>query len=154
MGAIQEINGKMLKLQQKKNSLVLQEKKIIDDEKKKRVKQFAEIGKLAFDADIDRLDRKLLLGAFLEISSLLTNTERTNQWYVLANNFESEKENLGQALIIAFDDLPSEAVRSKLKDLKFKWNKFRGEYYGYGDKKIVSSLLESCKCKIEIVSNV
>ncbi|MFI5343902.1 MAG: hypothetical protein ACHQUC_06750 [Chlamydiales bacterium] len=153
MKGIHEVDNRKLKLLQMKEKIVLKEKMLVMKEKKKRVKQFSEIGKLAFDSNIDQLEHEILLGAFLEIASQVTEKSKIDHWRNLARKFSKDHENERSALIILFQNPPSEEIKESLKEMKFRWNKFRGEYYGYGDKKVLSDLLKSAQAKIEVASH-
>lgn len=99
------------------------------------------------------MDREILLGAFLDIASQSSEKSKIEYWKNLAENFKKEQKNERSALIIVFQKPPSEDIKEALKNMKFRWNKFRGEYYGYGDKKILSDLLKNAQAKIDIASH-
>lgn len=149
-----ELDEAKTKFQLMKEKLALKERMLAMKERKKRVKRFSEVGKIAYSAGIDQLDQAILLGAFLEISSQLSEKLKIDHWKRLADEFSKEQETEKSGLIISFQNPPSDEIRTTLKEMKFRWNKFRGEYYGYGEKKLLDELLKTCQANIEVVSNV
>lgn len=143
-----------LKLQEEQNKLAMKKKLLLLQEKKKRMKQLADVGRIAYEANIDQLDREILYGAFLEIAQGHLEESRINQWKTLAKEFSKRQKNERTALALRFEIHPSEEVRNSLKKSGFKWNKFRKEFYGHGDKKELEELLKTSKVSIEVVDNV
>ena len=123
----------------RKKKIIEKEKLLKEREKQKRARNFGEIGKLAYKANIDLADRKILLGAFLDISTKLESDQDRKRWEKLATEFTSNDKT---ALAISFKTNPSAEIKEKLKDLKFQWNKFRKEFYGYGRADDMKSLLD------------
>lgn len=116
-------------------------------------KQLLEIGRLAMAAKIDKLDKESLLGAFLEIAEKSqSGSASLDLWKKKSQALKTQtSDRVGQALVISFETSPPIEIKAVLKEHKFKWNDFRGEYYGFGDKTKISNLLKSCKCAIESV---
>ena len=67
-------------------------------------------------------------------------------------NFLKTKKSKA-ALILSFEIHPPEETRNTLKELKFKWNNFRREYYGYGDKEKISELLKASQVSIQVAED-
>lgn len=128
---------------------LVRKKMLIAKEKRKRASKFNNIGKLAYRANIDQLDEKALFGAFLEISTNISE-EKINQWKeIVKKDFEIQTKNLDQLFGISFLEEPSQEIKKKLKENKFSWNRFRKEYYGRGQRQEIENLLKGCKVKIE-----
>ena len=145
-----------IKLEEKKKKIdeqikknLLRKKMLINKEKRKRAARFNDIGKLAYQANIDQIDEKVLLGAFLEISKNI-NEEKISSWKIAAEKFsntQSKEDN--QTFSISFVEDPSLEIKKKLKEMKFQWNRFRKEFYGKCRKPDIENLLKDCKFKIE-----
>lgn len=147
-----------------KNEAIEEEKKRIEEQKQKirqkekvlknlarrdQKKQILEIGKLAYDEKIHTLDKKALIGAFREIVEKSIDVETVSAWIKKSESNEKLKNNL-PAIIISFEEMPAKEIRDELKSLKFKWNAYRGEYYGRGNKNELEELCKDLKFKIEI----
>ncbi len=52
-------------------------------------------------------------------------------------------------LIVSFETDPPPEIKTALKGLKFRWNAFRREWYGYGQKDQLEELLKASKATIE-----
>lgn len=147
---LNDIEEKKKKLAEKKQSIQIKEKLLNEKEKQRRAKQFAEIGKIAYQANIDKIEKETLLGAFLEISKKNHDKETIAHWKKSACEFLKKQESDETTpMTIIFTTDPSKEVKEKLKEIKFKWNSFRREFYGYGNKKSVESLLSGSEFRIE-----
>jgi len=147
-----EIKEKIKKLENQRKRLIEKEKALKEKENKKIQKTYAKLGALAKKAKIPELDEKALLGAFLEIADKSDKEEHLTNWRKLADNHKSKKSNQqGTPLIVTFLKHPDKTTREELKALGLKWNRFRGEYYGYGSKEELSKKFGSENVKIEVV---
>lgn len=54
------------------------------------------------------------------------------------------------ALLITFTAEPPREIKSQLRDLNFKWNPFRKEWYGYGDRKDLLRLIKPFGGNVEL----
>lgn len=136
------LDEKKKRLAQKKQSIQMQEKLLKEQEKKKRAARFAEIGRLANAANIDHFDQTTLLGAFIELAEKLQNDSAKEKYTKNGHDFlKQQKEKDSIPMFITFKSTPNKEIKEKLKTLKFKWNSFRGEFYGYGNKKDIETLL-------------
>ncbi len=148
------------KLEEKKKKIdeqieknLLRKKLLLAKEKRKRAAKFSDIGRIAYQANIDQIDEKALLGAFLEIANNINN-EKINQWKNNAEEFsKAQSKNSDQVFCINFLEEPSNEIKQKLKENKFSWNRFRKEYYGKGNKSDIEDLLKDCKFKLEEIIN-
>jgi len=146
------ISTELQKIEDKKRKLQIQEKLLKEKEKQKRARRFSLIGKIASKADIDHLDDETLLGAFLEISSHLPSKEKQDDWKNKGKSFVSNgKETDGTPLSISFSNDPKPETKKILKDLGFRWNSFRKEFYGYGRKDQIRQALSGVDFKIEVI---
>jgi len=144
-----KLEEKKRKIDEQIEKSILRKKMLLAKEKRKRASKFSNIGRLAYQANIDTIDEKTLLGAFLEIAKNL-NDEKISQWQNNAEeflNFLSKKTD--QSFCILFLEEPSLEVKQKLKETKFQWNRFRKEYYGKCQKAEIEKLLNGCKFKLE-----
>ncbi len=146
------IDAVKLKIEQEKEKIRLKEKLFKEKEKQKRSKRFSEIGRIASKVDIDLLDDDVLLGAFIEISEKIKDNQISNQWKEKASTFlKTQDETIGTPLSISFSIDPNKDVKNKLKDLGFRWNSFRKEFFGHGDKISIEKIVEGTQYKIEIL---
>lgn len=146
-----EVIRKKLSLAEKKDILRKKEKLLSAREKLSTQNQMINIGKLASKAKINHLDDHTLFGAFLEISKHLSDDSKLTAWKMHSENKNKEKES-GKPLTISFKLTPDKEVKDLLKLNKFKWNSFRREYYGFGDKAELSKLFKNIECKIEVIA--
>lgn len=75
-----------------------------------------------------------------------------NSWKDKAKNFE-EKFNVSADTMLAvkFKEKKNKEAVNILKDLKFKWNKFRKEYYGNANKKQIEHQLSKFDVNVEVL---
>lgn len=140
------------RLENEKEKIRLKEKLIRDRERKMRAKRFQEIGRLAHKAEIDLLDSDALLGAFLEIQSRKANKSDIAGWKEKASALKTADDQQGKTpMIVALKEEAPTEVKRKLSDLNFKWNSFRKEYYGHGNRGELSEILENIKHELEVV---
>ncbi len=144
------------KLSEKKRKLDEQKKKLNDlefRERLKKKKQNLVILRKLLDKtnlmDTFSNNHQALEGAFIELSELAKDNKNVTRWINLAESSSLKSASSFLALAISFKNHPSNEVREKLKALKFKWNGFRKEYYGFGDKKEIEKLLSDTEAKIE-----
>ena len=133
---------------------LLRKKILLTQEKKKRAAKFSQVGKLAYQANIDQLEETALLGAFLEIAKAKEDEEQLIEWKIQAEEFLSQQsKKSGQYVSIYFLEEPSSEVKKSLKANKFYWNRFRKEFYGKAEKSQIENLLQGCKYKIEEINH-
>lgn len=156
---VTNFDEKIEKIAKKKQLLSRKQRLLMErergQERKKRIKKSIEVGKLACKANIDLLDEKALLGAFLEISNQSKNLELIETWKNKAEQFlNSNKGEKTQSLCVSFAELPKAELKSKMKKMGFTWNKYRSEFYGKGTKEEIEKEFKSLKCKVEIIVGV
>lgn len=140
-------------LELKKKKLLVKERMLKEKEKKQRSRRFSEIGKLAFRTEIDQMGMDVLLGAFLEIEEKMKIEENILAWKERAVNFlDKQDRSEQQPLAIAFRNEPRKEIREQLRTRKFRWNAFRKEFYGHGNKNEIEKLLEGAEFEVEVVT--
>lgn len=131
-------------LLKKKERLLNEKEKIIDQ------KRLINIGRLASKANLGHLDEHTLFGGFLELSKHLSNQSKLMEWKEKSEQETASKQR-GNPITISFKGQPNKNEKQLLKIHKFKWNSFRGEYYGFGDKGQITKLFEKSECKIDLI---
>lgn len=146
------------KLERLKAKLQSQEQKLKLTERKKRTRRLIELGGLIVKAELEELNNNTLLGALLSLKASISNNESLiHQWTEQgARAFELQKlsDGVGNSpdlipLIITFKAEPPRELKSKLRDLNFKWNPFRKEWYGYGNLHELKSIIKSANGTVE-----
>lgn len=145
---LQTIEIKKMKIEEAKQKIILKEKLLKESEKKKRIKKFSEVGRIAFKADIDQIDKNMLLGAFLEISERVKKGEGLENWKKKAQEFFEVNDEKQSAFSITFTDSPNNDIKQIFKGLGFKWNRIRKEFYGYCDLKTLEEKLINTSASI------
>lgn len=138
---------KIKTVDEKLSELKEKEKQLIAKEKSSYQKRLLDIGRLAAKANIDSLDSNILLGAFLEIASRMNDKECVSTWIKNSSNKEQEKK--GNRFAVSFKEQPSNEVKELLKSLGFRWNSFRGEYFGIASAESLEEISKKAKCKID-----
>ena len=148
------IDEKKKKLAFKKAKIAMQEQLIKEKERKQRTKNLIKLGALIAKAKIESFEKEEILGALLEIKEKSDDESLRKKWKEKGSAvFESEKEKIGQAIIISFGEMPSTEVRKKLKDNKFRWNAWRKEWQGIGNIEELKNLFKNDRAQIENVGN-
>jgi hypothetical protein len=150
---LDKIEAKKKKIDDQIEKNLLRKKLLLAKEKRKRAAKFSDIGRLAYQANIDQIDEQALLGAFLEIAKNI-DEDKINQWKANANEYlKAQSKSSAQVFSISFLEEPSLEIKQKLKENKFSWNRFRKEYYGKGQRSDIENLLKSSKFKLEEIIN-
>lgn len=150
---LNKIEEKKKKIDERIEKELLRKKMLLAKEKRKRASKFSDIGRLAYQANIDQIDEQALLGAFLEIARNM-NDEKIHQWKNIADEFsKTQSKNSDLVFCISFEEDPNQEIKQKLKEQKFTWNRFRKEYYGKGQRSDIENLLKGCKFKLEEIIN-
>ena len=111
--------------------------------RKKRLVEFQSLANKAGLLDLD-LDSTALFGALLEISESSKDLKTLNRWKERGAIKTEDKIPVA----ISFKTSPSQEIKDSLKDLKFRWNSFRREYYGSGDISVLKSLLKNVEHEV------
>jgi hypothetical protein len=146
-----KIEEQYKKLEEKQQKISEKKRMLLGKEKRQQASKFTEIGRLAYRANIDKFDEKVLFGAFLEIAQNL-DENHLKKWQSLSSNYLKEQEP-NQVISIFFQEDPSKEIKQKLKSLKFIWNRFKNEFCGRGQIKEIEELLKGIKYKIEEIQH-
>lgn len=148
----ENIEAKKQKLAQKKEKLVREERRLALHARKARTAKLIRLGGLFEDAGLFELDPKALLGLLLESYEAAKDPSVVSRWLDLGSRkLESKESEEGVALIVQLDIDPPQKAVDLLKSMNFRWNKFRQEWQGYGNKEKLLDLLSEAKPKIEVV---
>ena len=129
---MQNVEEQKLRLEQKKNRLIAEETRLKLKERKMRTRHLIEVGGLVTKAGIDYLPTNTLYGALLSIAlSLETNQAIKDEWTKIGKNKLDEEQVNKHAVILKFEYEPSIEIRKNIREHGLKWNKLRGEWYGY-----------------------
>ncbi len=146
------------KLERLKAKLQSQEQKLKLTERKKRTRRLIELGGLIVKAELEELNNNTLLGALLSLKQHVTNNETIiPEWTEQgAQAFEAQTQHEGEGdeadtipLVITFETEPPRELKSQLRDLTFKWNLFRKEWYGYGNIHELKSIITPARGTVE-----
>jgi hypothetical protein len=148
----------MVNFAKQKASLESQKRKIKDKEKmlREQEKRISEknLVSVLMKSKIAHLDQEALMGALLEISEKANDTNILEKWREKSSqhNTSDPQKITENPITISFKSHPPIDVRNMLKDMKFKWNSFRGEYYGFWKKNIVKDKFKNYECTIEEIN--
>jgi len=146
---MQEQENKKNVVDEKKRVLKKMEKSIRDTERKISQKKINSIGKLAVKAKLDEIDLEILYGAFVDISIKISDDSYKSSCLELARKQQHPLN--GNRVAISFNKPPSLEIKEQLKNLSFKWNRFRGEFYGTCEQTTLSNILKDVEHKIEVI---
>ncbi len=142
-------------LKQQQETLLLKMQKLKEKKNLALQKRLFDLGKLAQKAKLLELDDIVLLGAFYEIAERKGDESAIKSWIEKANaknKQEESKEKDNTRLSVSFKNPPPKEAKAILKKMKFRWNSFRGEYYGFGNRESLARLLDGTECNIETLS--
>lgn len=140
------------KLEKQLEDLNRKKKELSEKRKRFQAKRLEGIGRIAVEANIDDLDPVVILGALLSISEKKNDESTLSKWKNTAEKFRSTSTKEQQKLIVKAGQNPAKEVRKIMKDLSFKWNSFRNEFYGQGKPDQLKTLLKDLDCKIDLVN--
>jgi hypothetical protein len=139
------------KIQQAKEKLRSKERLIKLREQKLEDKRLYAVGRLARKAGLLSMEDNTLLGALLSIADQMENEQSVEAWNKRSEKAESTSKQESEAIIVSFKEEPSTKAKSIIKKLGLKWNKFRSEWYGYGDPSKVREELSEYGAEVESV---
>ena len=129
---MQNVTDQKVRLEQKKNRLIAEETRLKLKERKMRTRHLIEVGGLVTKAGLDHLPTNTLYGALLSIGeSLETNVAIKEQWTKIGKTKLEEEQTNKYAVILKFEQEPSNEIRKVIRNHGLKWNKLRQEWYGY-----------------------
>ncbi len=129
---MQNVVEQKVRLEQKKNRLIVEETRLKLKERKMRTRHLIEVGGLVTKAGLDYLPTNTLYGALLSIaSSLETNQVIKDEWTKIGKTKLDQEQTTKHAVILKFEQEPSSEIRQAVRNYGLKWNKLRTEWYGY-----------------------
>ena len=129
---MQNVNDQKIKLEQKKNRLIAEETRLKLKERKMRTRHLIEVGGLVTKAGLDHLPNNTLYGALLSIAQdLETNLAIKDEWTRIGKTKLDQEQTNKHAVILKFEQEPSNEIRKIIRNHSLKWNKLRQEWYGY-----------------------
>ena len=129
---MQNVVEQKVRLEQKKNRLILEETRLKLKERKMRTRYLIEVGGLVTKAGLDYLPTNTLYGALLSIAtSLETNQVIKDEWTKIGKTKLDQEQSNKNAVILKFEQEPSNEIRKVIRNHGLKWNKLRQEWYGY-----------------------
>jgi hypothetical protein len=149
---------KITKIDEKKKELETKKKLLVEKEKQKaarlKSKRFAIIGKMVSLASIDHLDDSTLLGAFLEIKKISDSQDKITFWKNSGDAFLAKEVTNGEApLSISFNGEIGKNEKDIMKSIGFRFNKFRNEFYGYGNVESIKNKLNGFNHRVETLNS-
>jgi hypothetical protein len=144
------------RLERQKARLQSQEQKLKTLERKQRTRRLIELGGLIVKAELEELNNNTLLGALLSLKQdMMRNEAILSEWTEQgAIAFEALDQNQSTGtdktpVVITFNSEPPRELKCSLRDLNFKWNPFRKEWYGYGNIHELRSFIKSAHGTVE-----
>jgi hypothetical protein len=129
---MQNVKEQKVKLEQKKNRLIIEETRLKLKERKMRTRHLIEVGGLVTKASLDHLPTNTLYGALLSIAELLeTNQAIKDEWTKVGKSKLDQEQTNKHAVILKFEQEASSDIRKVIRNHGLKWNKLRSEWYGY-----------------------
>jgi hypothetical protein len=129
---MQNVVEQKVRLEQKKNRLIVEETRLKLKERKMRTRHLIEVGGLVTKAGLDYLPTNTLYGALLSIaSSLETNQVIKDEWTKIGKTKLDQEQTTKHAVILKFEQEPNSEIRQAVRNHGLKWNKLRTEWYGY-----------------------
>ena len=129
---MQNVVEQKVRLEQKKNRLIAEETRLKLKERKMRTRHLIEVGGLITKVGLDYLPTNTLYGALLSIAKSLEADEAIKeQWTRIGKAKLDEELSAKHAVILKFEQEPSDEIRKSVREYGLKWNKLRCEWYGY-----------------------
>jgi hypothetical protein len=143
------IEKKEKKLIEKKLDILRKEKELAKKKKEAENRLIFEVGRLCKKAGLINLDRNCLMGSFLYIKEKLNDSRFKDEVMEKFNEYNSKNEKTYPVIVEIKEDCTETKVR--LKNLNFKYNKFRNEWYGYGEKNNIEKYLDTNKVNLLVL---
>jgi hypothetical protein len=137
-------------LAEKKEKLEQKERLLKLKNRKAQIRRWIEIGNISSKFDLDKLDDLALQGAFAEIQEKSKHSPTLENWRQQAKSLQDVDQS---KLLIIFTDEPSENLKKSLKEKQFRWNSWRKEWYGYGKKEEIETLVREHGGRVEVIKN-
>ena len=141
------------KIAKRMAKLEMKERLLREKERKHHTRHLIQLGELIHKAQIDHLDPETLLGALQEIKDRCSSQESIQQWKEKGQAHLTETANSqSQPLIISLCPNLTDEIISILRKQKFKWNRFRNEWYGHGKIDDIRQCLKGQTANVEIAN--
>jgi len=112
--------------------LIAEETRLKLKERKMRTRHLIEVGGLVTKAGLDYLPTATLYGALLSIAKSAVSDEAVKeQWTKIGKTKLDQEQTDKHAVILKFEQEPSNEIRKTIRNHGLKWNKLRCEWYGY-----------------------
>lgn len=129
---MQNVVEQKVRLEQKKNRLIVEETRLKLKERKMRTRHLIEVGGLITKVGLDYLPTNTLYGALLSIAKSLEADEAIKEQWTKVGKAKLDQEQTDKhAVILKFEQEPSSEIRTIVRNHGLKWNKLRCEWYGY-----------------------
>lgn len=154
MGSLEK---EKIKLENSKEKIRIKEKLLKEKERMSNRATINSLGHLFVKTKLSHLDSEILLGALLEIAEKSNDEEALIAWRQKSQHHQKARAGVDEPRVtISFKEQPklTQEIKTKLKEMKFKWNEFRGEYYGLGNREVLQKLLENYACNIENIETM
>lgn len=158
---MKDLEKQKLKLESSKERIRQREKMLKEKEKMSAQATITNLGQLFVRTKLSHLDNEILFGALLEIAEKSHDENALHHWRQKSQQHASATKNShvtngGSRVTISFKSQPNltAEIKERLKEMKFKWNEFRGEYYGFGDRESLQNLLANHECSIETIESI
>ena len=152
---MQAVTTQKLRLEQKKNRLVIEATKLKLKERKARTRHLIELGGLIVKADLDHLPTNTLYGSLLSLKDSLTSQSNIKeQWTKTGKDALDQEQQQKTAVILKLEEKPSLEIRSHIRSHFLKWNHLRNEWYGYVlDLQALKDGLGDLKYELEVIQD-
>ena len=142
---------KKQKLAAKKAGLEKKEQRMKALERKARTRKLIELGGLVEKAGLEDVDPNILFGAIQEIKERFSDEKTMASWRERGGlALGSLSKNSLDRLIISFPETPTVEMKNVLREKRFKWNRWRKEWYGTGKKEEVDAIVSGCGACVEV----
>jgi len=139
------------KIAEKKKKLESKERQLKAKNRKAQIKRFIEVGNVAARHGLDTWDNHTLSGAFGEIKERAAHSPTVMEDWRKRGELSSAARQL--KLIISFMHEPDDIVKKSLKERQFRRNTWREEWYGYGLKDDLESIVKEIGGRVEVAKD-
>ena len=148
-----DYGGKMesIELKKKKNKKGTSSQR----EKENRIKKklLSELAIFYDKAKRLHLDKDVILGSLLDLAENLLTNEVVEKFKEKAKEYQ-KKISAKNPITISLKNPPSSESKLLLKKMKFKWNSFRKEFYGFGDITNIEKQMAGIECSINVIDGI
>ena len=128
---MKNVEEQKVRLKQKKARVAIEETRLKLKERKMRTRHLIEVGGLITKAGLDHLPTNALYGALLSIKKALDDNKNViSGWIKLGSDTFNLEAKSTTAVILKFNEQPSEDLRKSMRSHGLRYNRFRSEWYG------------------------